>query len=63
MVHTLELPIRKTAISQDPLAAYASRFGCLPEWFTEISLREARFLARKSLRIGVPLSPAEYFSF
>lgn len=63
MVLTLELPIRTRTQIHDPLGAYASRFGALPDWFDDISVAEARYLARKSLLNGVPLSAADHLVF
>lgn len=71
MVFTLELPIpaapfaatiNTTRTGDDPLHAYAERFGALPAWFDEISAGSARTLARQALRRGVPLTPADYLS-
>lgn len=57
MVDTLELPIRP--LTPDPLIAYERRFGALPAWFVEVAAAEARRLARKALRSGVPLCNAQ----
>jgi hypothetical protein len=63
MVLTLELPIPKNTKTYDPLGTYASLFGGLPDWFDDISAAEARYLARKSLLNGVPLSAADHLIF
>lgn len=63
MVNTLELPIRKTLVGHDPLGAYVRRFGGLPDWFDEITAQEARYLARRALHIGTPLSQADHLVF
>ena len=66
MVNTLELPFRKPSqpvVSGNPLSAYAGRFGALPDWFDEIPPHEARYLARRALRAGIPLSLADHLVF
>lgn len=56
MVITLELPFRPL----DPLQGYVRRFGDLPAWFDEIPFSIARSLAQRALRLGAPLSPADF---
>ncbi len=56
MVITLELPFHPV----DPLHGYVRRFGHLPAWFDEIPAATARSLARRALRLGTPLAPADF---
>lgn len=56
MVITLEIPFRPI----DPLQGYVRRFGDLPAWFDEVPSATALSLARHALRLGTPLTVADY---